>query len=597
MVIASRQPSDETSSGDPWRVPVYTPAETLSRTTRHLCAAAYLDPTFREQVIQELLHDERRAVAQSQGFDLVPIVRHCLRARRIMFTQDLLVTGLLLIGLLLTPVATICWSLFGGLLLVGRLPRAGRREPREGFLLHSSLVVPILLAAAAVGLFGATVFVTDPDELEMVSLGYGIPETVLARVGDYLLLSLLLGVGLAIVTFLVLLRFRREAYEILVDELAPDLEVSPYPVANDRIERRLGRIAAAQHGNITVQERNPFLGAGQVMHGWSFAVTLRRARTGGRREVPEPVDGERTGTPGAVRVDPVDLVEHVRAAVRGMSDGALPERERLTELRLVPHVVADGVRVQDDLLLEPESQMPYTLASKEALKTVIRTPQGGLRYYERIVVPMGGRQIRADDGEVLLDAQDLDCVVSVFVHLAVEGGRLYAELRATLLPPVRLGYQLADVLPEDRLMSRPARDARDDFATDVLGAPWRMVRGAVYHREIVRRMDEASRNSHEFRLYDYGARLSVRELGAEPDTYKFLQALDGWKYVKLVDRTVSDAIIDFLTEHGIDATEFRAGVTHVHNQFGSVDISGGQVNLGGTNAGFAQHNSGKATDG
>ena len=76
------------------------PPEPMSNATRYLCAAAYLDAAFANGVIGELVASHR-AVAPSRGIDLVPIVRHCLKARNMQLTRDVLLTTLLLIGVFL----------------------------------------------------------------------------------------------------------------------------------------------------------------------------------------------------------------------------------------------------------------------------------------------------------------------------------------------------------------------------------------------------------------------------------------------------------------------------------------------------------------
>ena len=67
----------------------------LSNSTRYLCAAAYLNPEYANSVTSELLASHR-AVAPSLGIDLIPIVRHCLSARKAQLLRDVLLTVLLI---------------------------------------------------------------------------------------------------------------------------------------------------------------------------------------------------------------------------------------------------------------------------------------------------------------------------------------------------------------------------------------------------------------------------------------------------------------------------------------------------------------------
>src|SRR5882757_6687146 len=63
-----------------------------SEATRLLCAGAYLDPAYRDRVIDELHLNEQRLVAPSLGFDAARVLAHALRARR----QELLWAGAIL---------------------------------------------------------------------------------------------------------------------------------------------------------------------------------------------------------------------------------------------------------------------------------------------------------------------------------------------------------------------------------------------------------------------------------------------------------------------------------------------------------------------
>ncbi len=83
--------------------------------TRYLCAAAYLNPAYANQVIWELVAS-RRAVAPSVGMDLGPVIRHCLNARRIQLTRDVILAILLVAGLIVATVPTLI-VLFIGFLL------------------------------------------------------------------------------------------------------------------------------------------------------------------------------------------------------------------------------------------------------------------------------------------------------------------------------------------------------------------------------------------------------------------------------------------------------------------------------------------------
>lgn len=593
--------------GTHFSTPTYVPAQTLSDTTRYLCCAPYVDSAFANQVIEEVLEDEQRAVPPSYGFDLDPVVRHCLRARRLLIARHAVVTLLLVVGLWANPFFTLAWLGFGGALLVFR------RRRQMSFDIWIRVMLGFAGAAVVLcclgGVLAAFLSGGGMDALgggSEYDLDYGLDGAVATGgdgsfqtlVGLYLYLPPILGLSCLAALFL----FRRHAYTVLTDELRPGAPASRPAARSARVERRLATAAAAQRGNITVQERDPFLGSGRVHHGWSFAIPLRPAGktpAHAAATLDGPGNGRRTQAGSdRIELDGAELNQRVRDAVLRLRDPNLPDAARVPGVFLTPHVVADGVRGLGDPLLNPHTRTPHTLASDAALEAIMKCPQGGLRYYERAVVPAAGKPITAADGSPVLPGQDLGIDIAAHMHFAVEGGMLYAEFMGTVLPPVRDAYTLVDALREERVTGRAALDTVRAFPTDVLCSPWWLVRTAWRSLTMRRRMDRAREASQEYLAYDYGARMSVRDLAAQPDVAKFLQALDGWKYIKLLDRTVADAVVDFLTEKGVDTSEFRAAVTHVRNEYGNVfNISGGQQNIGGTNVTMTQNSGGGGANG
>jgi hypothetical protein len=73
----------------------------MSNATRYLCAAAYLNSSFANPVIGDLV-GSHRAVVPSRGIDLVPVIRHCLKARKMQLVRDVLLAALLFLGLFLS---------------------------------------------------------------------------------------------------------------------------------------------------------------------------------------------------------------------------------------------------------------------------------------------------------------------------------------------------------------------------------------------------------------------------------------------------------------------------------------------------------------
>jgi len=92
--------------------------------------------------------------------------------------------------------------------------------------------------------------------------------------------------------------------------------------------------------------------------------------------------------------------------------------------------------------------------------------------------------------------------------------------------------------------------------------------------------------------YDYGAKVSLREMGASEATSDHMQSQDITKYGRMVERRVLAAVLDFLEDRGVDVAEYRQHSLTI--MAGAFATNGATVNVGGDATGFQQNN---ATDG
>jgi hypothetical protein len=536
-----------TATAPPLSMPPYSPpGDHLSQTTRYLCSAAFLVPGFADAVADELIGESRRSVPPSHGFDLDPVIRQCLRARGLRLAELALLTALYLLALRLSPEVVLLVSSVAAMVHLVR-----RRLMLWALLFSSGLTLGTMALAVAVYLGEAGGY-TDAAAVTPERESQPWPAA-----------AVLLGMALVVVLF------RRHEHRVVTREFAPGVPGRRQRRRSAAVEERLEVIAGTQRGNVVVHHDDPFLGCGPVRHGWSLSLTLR-PKSGGKRPV---------------AIDPVALNERLKEAIGSMRAPWLPESERVSGISVRPYVVADGVRDEDDPLLDPESGMPYTMAGEDTLDAIVANPQGGLRQYLRVVIPVRGKDIRDSRGRIILGAQALGISVNMFVHVAVEGGMLYAETIGTVLPPLRDECRLADALRPEKAGSYALGQACRTVLVDVSAAPYRLLK-AVYRVARLRwAMHRSQRRADEFRTHDYGARMSVRELASTGDVDSYLQKLDGIKYVKLVDRIVGETIIDFLVENGVDPLEFRQAVSQITLQNSSLvqigTVQGGQNNFGG----------------
>jgi hypothetical protein len=545
--------------------PPVPPPETvmLTEANRYLCAAAYLVDWYGRRLTTELIDNEHRAVAPSVGVDLGLVLRHCLRSQRMLFERDALLTLVLLIGLAVTPLVGVWLGIAGGFMIGTALwARSRMLATGAGFL--GGFLLVCLFGCVSAGLSRLFSGSGEP----VTDLPGGSITDVLTSAGETSPSRLLVWLGLvAVFAVSVYTWWQVRVYRVLTEDLASGQRHRPPPAPPGRAGRRIAAVAAAQWGNITLHSRRgPFLGAGTVQHSWSMSLGLR---------YPD-------GTP--CQIDPVELHQHVRERLLAMRGEDLPERERISGLIVVDHIVATGERKHPDPLVDPVTRVPYADASPEAIRAIIRHPQGSLRYYLRTVVGAEGRDIVEDD-RLVAPAQDQEIVVSTFLYLAVEGGMLYVEFVATVLPPVLETLHEIDRIPPERVVGKALRSALARGFIGLAAAPVRLAQEISALFGTGWRMDEADRASREYRTYDYSARLSARELAADTRLRNYLQKLDAEKYYKLVERATTGAILTFLDERGVDTSEYLARSTVLLNT--GVMITGGTVSgpvAAGTNA-------------
>nr|BFE87980.1 hypothetical protein GCM10020093_105810 [Planobispora longispora] len=222
-----------------------------------------------------------------------------------------------------------------------------------------------------------------------------------------------------------------------------------------------------------------------------------------------------------------------------------------------------------------------------------RHPQGGLRHYQRVTIGAEAPEVRSPAGHLLAPGEDQELVVSAFIHLAVEGRMLYTQFVVTVLPPVRDYFHIVDELPvltKPGVVWRALVHAPAELAADAMFAPGRLVRTVVR----MARANRASRNPARYPVYPFGARLSVRELGAEFREDRFTQILDADKYSKLIERRLTEAVLDYLEAKDVDTSGYRAQAATLTN-YGAL-ITGGTFNgpvAAGSGAHATQNGSGK----
>lgn len=551
-----------------------------SNATRYLCAAAYLNPLYANRVIGELIASHR-AVAPSVDFDVVPVIRHCLQARRLTLIRDVVLSILILAGLVLFTGPTIS-------ALIIALGVAFLRSPvwrRRSFAVKAAIVAGVLVVIG-----GAVVVLTIFAAIAGVVSGFGStappgPVGAASTAGSAIISAI---VGLIVFLALVAgteIVHTYVKYRTLTERLRPGAPPVAFSSGSPQTEARIAQVEAAQWGNVTLYDgENPFIGTGYISRAWSIAIELERARPSGQASPARP-SGRRY-----VPIDAAELHRVIRERLVRLRDPGLPPNERISALEVADHIVGEGTRRWEGPLIDPAVKIPYSHASQPAIDALIRHPQAGLRYYQRVSVSDAGLAVLSD-GEMVIAGADQEVAVSAFVYVAVEGRMLYTEFVTTVLPPILVSYHVIDRMPKvtsGRFLAKVITDAAGTMFGSLIRSPVEVVRTLRLMRREQRSFAAEAAAYDDYVFADVGTRDSARELGASLQPRTYIQDLDVAKYTKIIERLLTDTVLDFLAEKGVDTTAYansastivNAGVLNYGNMSGPV--------AGGANSAFTQ---------
>jgi hypothetical protein len=365
----------------------------------------------------------------------------------------------------------------------------------------------------------------------------------------------------------VVVRHRFLDRRVVIGALGPD-HAPPQRMSDadsPRLAARLAAIDSAQRGNVTIYSDSPFIGFGAPVPGWSFALPLLAKRGG-------PGSGRDASKITFFTVE--ELTNHIKDRLSNISTnrrlGSLNgHSDRLPGLRIEDRVFVNGRALYDyPLLLPDRDRLPTANLGPEELTLIALNPTGAARRYLCAHMPSWGGDVTS----------------STFMHFSTIGSTLYLNCDRTVLGPPHSWYQDPDRLahPEPTTRRRLYLLAEGVYAlfSTAWTAPGRFTRHLVTEIYGDRRRAKIRTVAHEDLDFDYGAKWSVREMAVDTHYHDHFQATDVDKYLKVVERNVVAATLDFLDDHGVDTTEFRnnqlfflnqgvlqtGGVSVVHNQ-------------------------------
>lgn len=523
-------------------------------TTRYLCAAAHLDARFGDRVIREFLTEPTRAVPPVAGVRAGAVLTEAVAARARRKIRDTLLVALFA-GVLITLSLSIviAWLLVAvtvfAIVTAGGADRTGvlrRLLPAIGGGVVAGVLLTILIQAGGVA----------------TSYAYADPDLTPAAALTILLLVLLLGVLLVdeyVVWHHIEDRFLRG---FLLPDPAPDA-LSPqvrrvflfgskhFLTQLRRHLRQRQRMhepdGEAKHGDpapvIVARGYRVFVGAGEPYGPWSLAVPLR-PRQNAERVRPLCTEALYDGVTGAMD------------ALRKAAD--LSPGGRFAELRVTEQVVVaadeliDNMDRAEDFLADPAAA-PYPLLRGQRVRELRDSPLEWARYYRLFQ----------------LETWDRDFVVSAFLHLAVCDTTLYVEWTPCVLLPVKKEYRAIDATSDSPLL--PVARAVARFLALPLTMPVRL--------RTVCSVIRPKRRPAGTRTPDmYGVAHSLRELAADTDVQNYFQLTDRGRYLKVLESSLTRALVDALTEAGYDSTTLEQQVATMANgnvYFKGITFAGG----------------------
>ncbi|MDR7276411.1 hypothetical protein [Catenuloplanes atrovinosus] len=525
--------------------------------TRHLCAAAYLDDEFRDVTLGEVYHQPRRIVAPSHGFNLVPVIAHCLRARNIAIWRDAAIVVMLGLTLCLstTVLAYVLLNLVSVQLTVSawRFVRDTVRRLRDGVGADPSLL--LLRGGLLFAAWGLTTALSLYLTVALIAQAAGDLGQVSPADLEWLQVRARVTAGAALMVT-VLLFAVPVAWSLWrqweLDGFRPGT-VPTVPVDTPRL-REINR---QQFANTVVYGGfEPYVGAGGLVETWGFAQRLVRP-------LPDPA----TARAAELGIVPDELTERSREFERPPFEAeelVAHLREHLHGLVAVPGRDAEetiaGLTVQDTVMLsgtEVSHLAPYT--GPETMSAVIRHPTTPARHALACrVVSWGG-----------------ELVTSVHVHVAVQGRSLYLELTTTALGPCDDRYRVVSLVGGTgaAAWARALWRGLADTPRTVARAPRRLVRALI---QLVSSSGGPVALQVE-RGYDYGARIGVRELGQSGTARNRVQLQDVDRFQRLIERRTLAAVLDFLDAKGVDTTEYRQRADSVLNISGSNIVTNSRI--------------------
>ncbi|ARZ71927.1 hypothetical protein SMD11_6351 [Streptomyces albireticuli] len=537
--------------------------------TACLRGAAHTDRAFRDAVIAELAENPHRVPPPSYGVDLVAVLKECFFARRraahrgaLMLVLPLPLLAVDAAGALLPLllVLAVRFWLFVTRVVAGAVERGAARTGSERAVRGGRVLTGVLWLLVVV--FLATTV-----------LG-GLGGLVLGGTVRHLLTALLVLAGWTVVAAVD--QYRRTCLLHLFATGRAPARLD----GHGRTAARFRQLARQQADpDVIYSDYAPFVGAGIEMDAWSFAIELLpdTDRAPDKRLEKHP-DGP-PAEPGELTVPAVHA--RIRAELLRLGEAGTYPGDRLHGIQVDDYVMKSGLRLGPaadwsgtgpgtafhrmapfarraaavELGLAPGAPVPPTwwpdsldIAAEERLRHYLAARVGSW------------------EGEVVL---------TVFSRVQLQGGLLFLESRAFLLPPIARAYHALDnVMPpaDPAGWAELVRQALGSAVVLASEAPRDLLRGLRTAALTTRNEDWYARMCRTDRVVDHGPRYSVRELAAEPHYQQLFQEMDVDRFLTGISTRTVTAVRGCLRDAGYRTSEYDSRANVVFDN--SVHVNG-----------------------
>ena len=486
-------------------------------------------------MIHELVDRREHVLAPSFGVDVVAVVWHCLRARRIEAWREAAVVTVYLISALLQPGPTLLAAYVSAAV---RAPQWNtdyrkkkgltRKAPSSSWPAHYLPVVALALNAILAPLVYVLMLIALMVPDAPLFTARSSHDSAVARLVTSLadvtsgLALLILPALFALITFAVRAVHGRTGELIARNEdLRPSL-----PLESSGLFARLQgpftpallRLRRQQLKTHLMYGFDVFLGAGLEHSSWSFATHLRPEKAGNTSAGPLLKNDE--------------VIDAIRDGMLYFRNMEASTGDRLSEI------------VVTDFVYSPSGHSAYV--NEPAAREVAINSDEQVRHFLGIRV----------------GAWDDDVIVSTFVRASTHGGILYLEVIVHVLLPVKSAYRKPVARVENGANRYAALDIPANIARAIPRNTWWLIRSA----------GAAIRENHD-KEGDTNPVFSMRHWAATWRHDHYFQRLDAERYIKTVERRIVSSIKDLLKEKKISADEFAAAANQVINN--GIMISGG----------------------